>query len=115
LWQQVREICSTRQQSGTLAAAVALLARDRKGMKLAFQQILYSPLDDRQNTPSSEEITDPRVLNRDLLLTIWKDYLGRDSKLLVNLIIVADAEAEKGNAPLIDAFPFVYFSQIGFV
>jgi acetyl esterase/lipase len=63
---------------GTLAAAVALLARDRKVVKLAFQQILYSPLDDRQSTPSSYEITDPRMLNRDLLLTIWKDYLGSD-------------------------------------
>src|SRR5690606_34305798 len=35
---------------GGLAAAIALMARDRKGPKLAFQNLLYPMLDDRTVT-----------------------------------------------------------------
>jgi acetyl esterase/lipase len=40
---------------GGLAAAVALLARDRKGPRLAFQNLLYPMLDDRTGLPGSPE------------------------------------------------------------
>jgi len=61
---------------GGVTAAVALLARDRGGPKLAFQMPLYGCLDDRHITPSSQVITDPRVWNRDISLKAWKLYLG---------------------------------------
>jgi acetyl esterase/lipase len=58
-----------------LAAAVALMARDHKGVKLVFQLILSGCLDDRHITPSSHAITDKRVWNRASSLFAWKSYL----------------------------------------
>ena len=46
---------------GNLAAAVALMARDRKGPALCLQMPLYGELDYRLETPSAHEITDPKV------------------------------------------------------
>jgi acetyl esterase/lipase len=63
---------------GGVTAAIALLARDRGGPKLAFQMPLYGCLDDRHITPSSQVITDPRVWNRDISLKAWKLYLGTE-------------------------------------
>jgi acetyl esterase/lipase len=63
---------------GGLAAAVALMARDRKEVKVAFQMLLFSCLDDRNTAPSSYEITDPRTWNRQLSINAWKAYLGHN-------------------------------------
>ena len=41
---------------GGLAAATALVARDRGGPALAGQILIYPMLDDRNDTPSSEEV-----------------------------------------------------------
>jgi len=59
---------------GGLAAALALLARDRAEVPVAFQQLLYPMLDDRQTTPTSQWDTlvwNPK--NNDLA---WSCYLG---------------------------------------
>lgn len=62
---------------GGLTAALALLARDRNGPKIAFQMPLYPMIDDRNCTPSSYEITDERaVWNRSNNLIAWRMYLG---------------------------------------
>jgi acetyl esterase/lipase len=61
---------------GGLAAAVALLARDRGEVPLCFQWLVYPMLDDRGATPSSHEITDPDVWNRDANDRAWQAYLG---------------------------------------
>jgi len=61
---------------GGVAAAVALLARDRGGPKLAFQMPLYGCLDDRHITPSSTAITDERVWNTDISKKAWGLYLA---------------------------------------
>lgn len=61
---------------GNLAAALALLARDRGAVPLAFQLLLYPMLDDRNATPSSHAITDPRVWNRASNHFAWRAYLG---------------------------------------
>ncbi|MHA6260361.1 alpha/beta hydrolase [Sporosarcina sp. CAU 1771] len=61
---------------GGLAAALSLLARDRKGPEIAFQMPLYPMLDDRISTPSSQEITDKRVWNLEANRQGWKMYLG---------------------------------------
>lgn len=61
---------------GGLAAALALMARDKGGPALCFQLPLYPMLDDRNITPSSYEVTHPAVWNRANNLAAWEMYLG---------------------------------------
>ncbi|MEH7011066.1 alpha/beta hydrolase [Neobacillus niacini] len=61
---------------GGLTAALSLLARDRKGPALCFQMPLYPMLDDRNNTPSSLEITGNMVWNYELNQKGWAMYLN---------------------------------------
>lgn len=61
---------------GGLTAAVALRARDEGKPAICFQMPLYPMLDCRNITPSSYQIKDHRVWNRDFNLTAWKMYLG---------------------------------------
>jgi acetyl esterase/lipase len=63
---------------GGLAAGLALLVRDRAEVKVAFQLLIYPMIDDRNVTPASYAITDPRMWNRDANHLGWKAYLGRD-------------------------------------
>jgi acetyl esterase/lipase len=46
------------------AAGLALLARDRGELPVGFQLLIYPMLDDRNVTPASRALTDPRVWNR---------------------------------------------------
>lgn len=62
---------------GGLTIAVALMARDRKGPKLAFHMPLAPAIDDRFKTQSMQEFTDPRALNYDSCKKIWNLYLGK--------------------------------------
>jgi acetyl esterase/lipase len=59
---------------GGLAAALALLSRDRGGPSIAFQQLVYPMLDDRQRTVSSQWAVPiwPPGTNR----IGWQAYLG---------------------------------------
>ena len=61
---------------GGLSAAVALLARDRKGPPLCFQFLGIPELDDRLDTPSMRQFTDTPVWNRPNAEYSWKFYLG---------------------------------------
>jgi acetyl esterase/lipase len=63
---------------GGLAAGLALLARDRREVQVAFQLLIYPMIDDRNVTPASYAITDPRMWNRESNRLGWKAYLGRD-------------------------------------
>jgi acetyl esterase/lipase len=63
---------------GGLTAGLALLVRDRKEVPVAFQLLIYPMIDDRNVTPASHAITDPRVWNRESNRLGWKAYLGRD-------------------------------------
>jgi len=63
---------------GGLCAGLALLVRDRGEMKVAFQLLIYPMIDDRNVTPASYAITDPRMWNRESNRLGWKAYLGRD-------------------------------------
>ena len=60
----------------TLAAAVALMARDRGGPSLALQVLWQPAVDDACESPSSRRVIDPRVLHRQVQLEIWDHYLG---------------------------------------
>ncbi|OKP95208.1 alpha/beta hydrolase [Paenibacillus sp. P46E] len=64
---------------GGLAAALALMARDKGGPALCFQLPLYPMIDDRNDTPSSYEITHSSVWNRENNLAAWEMYLGGTS------------------------------------
>ena len=61
---------------GGSAAGLALLARDRGELPVAFQLLIYPMLDDRNVTPASRALTDPRVWNRASNLIGWRAYLG---------------------------------------
>lgn len=64
---------------GGLAAAVALIARDRKEVPLVFELLIYPCLDDRHITPSSQAIATPGMLwERGTSLRGWSAYLGAD-------------------------------------
>jgi acetyl esterase/lipase len=54
---------------GLLAAAVALMARDRRGPALVLQMLIYPMLDDRADTPSCREIHD---------IGIWDGWMHRE-------------------------------------
>jgi len=62
-----------------LAAAIALLARDRSGPKICFQMLLIPVLDDRLETPSAREFTDVPDFARPEAVTMWRWYLGEDT------------------------------------
>jgi acetyl esterase/lipase len=61
---------------GGSAAGLTLLARDRGELPVCFQLLIYPMLDDRNVTPASVSLTDPRVWNRTSNLIGWGAYLG---------------------------------------
>jgi len=61
---------------GGLAAACALLARERRGPRIVLQLLPYPMLDDRNTTPSSFEIDDIGVWDRRDNLEAWRCVLG---------------------------------------
>jgi acetyl esterase/lipase len=63
---------------GGLCAGLALLARDRGEVRVAFQLLIYPMIDDRNVTAASHAITDPRMWNREANRLGWKAYLGRE-------------------------------------
>jgi len=60
---------------GNLAAAVALLARDRGGPRLAFQLLMYPVLDYSFDTPSYRENATGYHLTRAAMIWSWRHYL----------------------------------------
>lgn len=76
---------------GGLAAALAVLARDRGEVSVTFQMLLCPMLDDRNVTPSSYRIMDPRVWSRKDNLRAWAAYLGRsgDTSVMVKYTAAA--------------------------
>ncbi|MGI8755375.1 MAG: alpha/beta hydrolase [Acidimicrobiales bacterium] len=63
---------------GGLAAALALLARDREGPRLCFQFLGCPEIDDRLQTPSMQGFTDTPMFNRPAAEASWNHYLGSD-------------------------------------
>ena len=61
---------------GGLAAAMALLARDRGGPALCFQFLGIPELDDRLDTPSMRAYVDTPLFNRPAAEFSWDCYLG---------------------------------------
>jgi acetyl esterase/lipase len=61
---------------GGLVLATALMARDRGGPALKFMMPIYPMIDDRNETPSTHEITDIGIWDRAGNLEAWAWYLG---------------------------------------
>lgn len=59
-----------------LAASVALLARDRGQVPVAFQVLIYPMLDDRNRTPSSETFANAPIWSQQDNQQAWRAYLG---------------------------------------
>jgi len=61
---------------GGSAAGLALLARDRHEIPVRYELLIYPMLDDRNVTPASQAVTEPRVWNRASNIIGWQSYLG---------------------------------------
>jgi acetyl esterase len=61
---------------GALAAAVALMTRDRGGPALCFQSLNIPVLDDRLDTPSMRAFVDTPLWSRPQAQKSWELYLG---------------------------------------
>ena len=62
----------------SLAAALALMTRDRGGPQLCFQFLGVPVLDDRLTTPSMRLFTDTPLWDRHNAEASWRQYLGTD-------------------------------------
>ena len=63
---------------GNLAAAVALLARERGDVALAGQLLVYPNTDHRADTASLREATHPAMFNRTSVAWYWSHYLAEE-------------------------------------
>jgi acetyl esterase len=61
---------------GGLAAALALLARDRRGPPLVFQSLGMPAVDDGLDTPSMRAFVDTPLWSRPQAIRSWEYYLG---------------------------------------
>ncbi|WP_011301570.1 alpha/beta hydrolase [Cupriavidus necator] len=61
---------------GNLAAAVALMARDRAAPQPCFQVLLYPVTDGTLDTPSYRENAEGYLLTRDSMVWFWNHYVG---------------------------------------
>jgi acetyl esterase len=61
---------------GNLAAAVALLARERGGPRLAFQLLVYPLVDHAAETPSGREVRDDPFFGPKDVAWCWSHYLA---------------------------------------
>jgi acetyl esterase len=63
---------------GNLAAAVALMARDRRGPAIGLQVLIYPVTDHGFDTPSYRENADGYLLTREAMRWFWNHYLARE-------------------------------------
>ena len=88
---------------GGLCAALCMMARDRKEVKIAYQMPLY-PMLDNLDTDSSRD-NHGKVWNTRKNHLGWKTYLRKDAKRLVSPYAAAARETDYSNLP--PAYTFV--------
>ncbi|NAZ76585.1 alpha/beta hydrolase fold domain-containing protein [Kineococcus sp. T13] len=71
-----RIVVAGASAGGGLAAAVALMARDRRGPALAGQLLIYPMIDDRNDSPSAVQMADSGTWGRTANDTGWNALLG---------------------------------------
>ena len=82
-----------------LAAALALLARDRKGPRLAHQYLLFPPLGLDLDTASYQRYGEGFLLTRSAMRWFWTNYLGDDLDGAPELAVPLRASHLAGVAP----------------
>lgn len=65
---------------GNLAAATALMARDRKGPDIRFQLLFWPVTNDDFNTASFQEYRDIPFLTRNMMIWFWDSYAPRQEQ-----------------------------------
>ncbi len=96
---------------GGLAAATALLSRDRNGPDICFQFLGIPELDDRLQTPSMQQFTDTPMWNRPNAEYSWDFYLGDEYQRASDNVpyLAAPARAED-----LSGLPPAYISTMEF-
>lgn len=84
---------------GNLTAAVALMARDRKGPHIAFQMLFYPVIDDRCETPSMKNGMGLYIWDYQNSLDMWNHYIGKDRKTVSPYAAPARAQDLSGLPP----------------
>ncbi len=84
---------------GGLAAAAALLARDRGAPALCFQLLEIPELDDRLETSSMNKFTDTPLWNRPNAEWSWRHYLGPDHEGEVSPYAAPSRATDLSNLP----------------
>ncbi|MBJ20697.1 MAG: alpha/beta hydrolase [bacterium] len=79
---------------GALAAALALMSRDRKGPKIAHQSLMIPVTDDRLETPSLRQAIDSPGFDAAGAEGMWLHYLGEDYDRKKTSPYAAPARAE---------------------
>lgn len=64
---------------GGLTAGLALLARDRGEVSVAFQAPIYPMINDRNDTPSSHQSAESRIWSRQYNENGWRAYVGENA------------------------------------
>jgi acetyl esterase len=77
---------------GNLAAAMTLLARDRKGPKITKQVLIYPVTSHRQDTKSIIEYTDVPMWNANLNRAMWENYLRDGDFGMLQYISILEAD-----------------------
>jgi acetyl esterase/lipase len=96
---------------GGLAAALALLTRDRNGPALCFQFLGIPELDDRLDTPSMRAFIDTPLWHRPNAILSWKYYLGANYQAGADDI---PAYAAPARATDLSGLPPAYVSAMEF-
>ncbi|MBC3760849.1 alpha/beta hydrolase [Quadrisphaera oryzae] len=71
-----RVVVAGASAGGGLSAALALLARDRRGPALLGQLLIYPMIDDRNDSPSAVQMADTGTWGRTANTTGWTSLLG---------------------------------------
>ena len=85
---------------GNLAAAVALMARDRGGPKIAYQLLIYPATDAGLDTPSQQQFQDDGyILSKKDMIWFWGHYLNGDKDKTNPYACPAEANNLRGLPP----------------
>jgi acetyl esterase/lipase len=85
---------------GNLAAAVALMAKDKKGPALKFQLLFWPVTNADFETPSYNSYSTDRFLTKNMMIWFWNNYVPKDSRSDVYISpLGAGADQLKGLPP----------------
>lgn len=84
---------------GNLAAAVALMARDRTGPEIAFQSLIYPIADCDVDTASYRDCATDYFLTRDAMIWFWDQYVPNESDRTNPYVSPMRAESLEGLPP----------------